>query len=255
MRTLKFLSLAGFVLISFATSSLVSAEDAPVVKKSFLSGWTGDIFAGYTKTVGNTQNSAANISASALKKFDKSQFLLKGNLFYAESDKNMDTQKWDILAKFSHDFGKDDNWFSFTQVLVDHDYFSDIDYRITPSAGLGYHIFKGEDFTWDVDGGLGYRITRYRIATANDDEALTALVHTFMKKHVFENGYLSQDITVYPGLESDSGVLLRSETGFTNPLNKSLDLQLKYILDYNTEPATGKKKSDGQFVAGLKYNF
>jgi putative salt-induced outer membrane protein YdiY len=59
---------------------------------------------------------------------------------------------------------------------------------------------------------------------------------------------------VYPGLKSGSGLLLRSETAFVNPLQANLDLEIKYILDYNSEPA-GKKKTDTQIIAGLKYKF
>ena len=255
MKNKKLLAALVLSLLVFGGSSAKAEETTAPETQGFFSNWTGDVFAGYTKTVGNTNKSAGNISASALKKFDKSQFLLKGNLFYSESNKSMDSQKWDLLAKFSHDFGQDDNWFSFTQVLVDHDYFSDIDYRITPSTGLGYHIFKGDDFTWDADGGLGYRITRHRVNTADDDESLTAVLHTFAKKQVFDKAYLSEDLTTYPSFKSDSGVLLRSETAFTNPLSKNMDLELKYIMDYNSQPAAGKKKTDGQFVAGLKYKF
>ena len=165
------LTFASLTLIFAAVGTNAFADDA-MTNEGLLSGWTGDIFAGYSKSVGNTQKSAGNLSASALKKFDKSQFSLKGNLFYSESNKSMDTQKWDILAKFSHDFGTDDNWFSVTQILVDHDNFSDIDYRITTSDSLGYHIFKGEDFTWAADAGLGYRLTSHRVNEAADDEAL-----------------------------------------------------------------------------------
>ncbi len=256
MKNLKFCT-SVFVVFAVICGMIITdgyAQDAST-DESFLSGWQGDVFAGYSKSVGNTQKSSANLSVSASKKFDKSQFLIKGNLFYSESNKRMDTQKWDILTKVSHDFGRDDNWFSFAQVLVDHDYFSDIDYRVTPSAGLGYHLFKGDDFLWDVDGGLGYRITRHRVNQTADDEALTAVLHTFAKKQIFDNAFISEDVTIYPSLKSDSGVLLRSESVFTNPLSKNMDLQLKYILDYNSEPAAGKKKSDGQFIAGLKYKF
>lgn len=242
-------------LILAMMATTVRAEDVAPEQTGIWSGWSGDVFAGYSKTTGNTQKSSANLSASALKRFDKSQFLLKGSMTYSESNKMMDGQKWDALAKYSHDFGQDDNLFSFTQVYVDHDYFSDIDYRITPSTGLGYHIVKTDDWTWDVDAGLGYRITRHRVNKAADDEALTAILHTFAKKQIFEKAFISEDLTVYPGLKSDSGVLLRSETTFSNPLRENVDLELKYIMDYNSQPATGKKKTDGQFIAGLKYKF
>jgi putative salt-induced outer membrane protein len=219
-----------------------------------LKGWTGDISLGYTKTNGNTEKSTASVSAGAVKKFEHSQFTLKGNMLYSEANNKMDGQKWDALAKYSLDFGKDYRWYDFYQVLVDHDYFADIKYRVTPAAGVGYHIARSEDWTWDADAGFGYRMTRYRTNTKKKDEAATALAHTFMKKRVFEKAFISEDLTVYPGLKSNAGVLLRSETAFVNPLQANLDLEIKYILDYNSEPA-GKKKTDTMFIAGIKYKF
>lgn len=220
-----------------------------------LEGWTGDIFAGYNKTNGNTHKSSGNLSAGANKKFDNSGLMFKSNIFYSESNRKMDGQKWDVLGKYLYNFGQGNQWFNFFQVFVDHDYFSDIKYRVTLAMGFGYHIANTEDWIWDADAGLGYRITRYRINKDTDDEALTALAHTFMKKKVLENAFLSEDFTVYPGLKSDSGVFLRSESLFTNPLGKNLDFQLKYIIDYNSKPAVNKKKADTQIIAGIKYKF
>ncbi|HOU36652.1 MAG TPA: DUF481 domain-containing protein [Candidatus Omnitrophota bacterium] len=232
----------------------LSAFANEAAAEGILDGWSGDIFAGYTKTNGNTNKSTGSASAQAIKKFKHSAYQIKGNWLYSESDNKMDGQKWDILNRYTLDFGKDYRWYSFYQVLVDHDYFSDIDYRVTPSAGVGYHILTGEDFIWDVDAGAGYRITRYRVNTAKDDEAPTAVAHTFLKKKIFEKSFLSEDLTVYPGFKSDDGIVLHSETVFTNPLMDNLDFELKYILDHNTEPA-GKKKTDTQIIAGLKYKF
>ncbi len=245
-----------FVIVLFMATT-ARAEDAVSVteEKGFWSNWSGDVFAGMNKSSGNTDKASASASASALKKFERSQFLLKGSLFYSESEGSMDGQKWDTSAKYSIDFGNDDNWFTFTQLMVDHDYFADIDYRVTPSVGLGYHISKSDDWKWDADGGLGYRITRHRVNTAADDEALTAVLHTFAKKRIFEKAYISEDLTVYPGLESGSGLLVHSESAFTNPLRSNLDLELKYVVDYNSESAANTKKTDTQFIAGLKYKY
>ncbi len=218
-------------------------------------GWSGEVFAGYDQTNGNTEKASGSMTAKAVKKIDKGEYTLKSNIFYSESDNSMDGQKWDALAKYSFNFGKEDRWFNFYQVFVDHDYFADIDYRVTPSVGLGYHLSRTEDWTWDVDGGLGYRITRHRINDAADDEVVTALAHTFMKKKIFTSAFLSEDLTVYPSLEADEGVSLKSETAFTNPLSEDIDLEIKYIVDYDSEPAEDKKKTDTQFIAGIKYKF
>lgn len=235
---------AGVVL----NSSVVGAQDSEDPK------WTGNVFAGYNQQGGNTKKAAGNISAAAARKVENGELSLKGSISYSESNKMMDGQKWDALARYALDFGEDNRWYNFYQIFVDHDYFADIDYRLTPSAGLGYHIVKSDDFIWDADAGIGYRITNYR-STQSSDSDPTALIHTFLKKTLFEKAALSEDLTVYPGLSKNSGVIVRSETAFTNPLSEKFDLQLKYIIDHNTEPGAGKKKTDTQFIAGLNYKF
>ncbi len=217
--------------------------------------WIGNVFAGYDQSNGNTKKGAATLSAQAEKKVGVNVFLLKGNTSYSSTNSKMDGQKWDALGKYSYDFGHENKWVNFYQISADHDRFSDIKYRLTPSIGIGYHIAASDEWAWDADAGLGYRITRHNVNKAKDDEVLTGLLHTFMKKSIFEKSYLSEDLTVYPGFESDAGVLVRSETVFTNPLSAKMDLQLKYIVDHDTEAAEGKKKTDTRFIAGLKYNF
>lgn len=242
----KFTILLGLaVFMSGATLSHAQEADAK---------WTGSVFAGLNMQSGNTKKTSGNLSAAAERKMESAILALKANISYSESNRMMDGQKWDALARYALDFGQDNNWYNFYQMYVDHDYFADIDYRLTPSAGLGYHIVKSDDFTWDADAGLGYRITTYR-STSSSDSDPTALLHTFAKKTVFEKAAISEDLTVYPGLSKNSGVLLRSETAFTNPLTESFDLQLKYVVDHNTEPGVGKKKTDTQFIAGLNYKF
>jgi putative salt-induced outer membrane protein YdiY len=237
------LALAGFVAVSLTAF----AEESVV-------GWSGDVFLGYNKSGGNTNKSTGNLSAQALKKFEHEQILFKGNTFYSEANRKMDGQKWDLLNKYSLDFGSGYKWYSFFQVLAEHDFFADIDKRITPALGAGYHIAAGDSWIWDADAGLGYRVTDYRTPAIKTGKSLTALAHTFMKKKIFAKAFVSEDVTAYPGLKSGSGLTLRSETVFANPLQSNLDLEIKYIVDYNSKPGD-KKKSDTQVVVGIKYRF
>lgn len=241
--------------VLMALAALLVLPLSAVAGGGILTGWQGSVFVGYNQTNGNTNKSAGNLQFEANKKEGKYAYLLKGNMSYSENNNSMDGQKWDALGRFSFDFGEDNKWYNFYQLYIDHDYFADIDYRITPSIGVGYHIANSEDWKWDADAGLGYRIERHRISKDTNDEYLTAIAHTFMKKRVFEKAFISEDLTVYPSLKSGAGTSLRSETVFSNPLTQALDLELKYILDFNTEPAAGKKKSDTQIIAGLKYKF
>ena len=244
-----------FKMLVVAGAFFLVAPVSAAAGEGLLGGWQGSVFAGYNQSKGNTNKSVANLQLGMDKKSGRYAYLFQGNMSYSETNDSMDGQKWDALGRFSFDFGKENKWYNFYQLLIDHDYFADIDYRMTPSVGVGYHIAASEDWTWDADAGLGYRVERHRINKAADDEYLTAIAHMFMKKRVFDRAYVSEDITVYPGLESGSAATLRSETVFSNPLTETMDMEIKYILDYNTEPAAGKKKTDTQIVAGLKYKF
>ncbi len=220
-----------------------------------LENWSGNIFAGYNQSKGNTEKASGSMSAQAIKKFEAAEITVKGSLFYSESENKMDGQKWDGLVKYFFNFGEEKKWFNVYKLYVDHDYFADIDYRITPNVGIGYHLAASEDWVWDTDAGLGYRITRSRINEDKDDENAIGQVHTFMKKKILTNSFISEDLSIYPSLEGDSGTLLKSETVFANPLTKKMDLEFRYIVDHNSEPSEGKKKTDSQIIAGIKYKF
>ena len=217
--------------------------------------WSGDVFAGYSATSGNTDKSAGSLDASASKKFWEGVFAAKARVFYSQSNKQMDEQKWDGLGRYSYDFGPKKVWYAISQVLAEHDRFADIDYRFTPSVGCGKHLIRREETLWDADASLGYEFTRYRVNTANDDETVVLLLHTFYKTRVLERSFISEDFTVIPGLEKKSGVRIRSTTTFSNPLRYNLDFEIKYIVDYDSEPAVDKTSTDKQLVAGIKYKF
>jgi len=241
--------------ITMAIMSIFVAASACACRAEITERWSGDVFAGYSETSGNTDKSAGSLDASASKKFWEGVLTVKARVFYSQSKKEMDEQKWDGLSKYAYDFGPEKRWFAMFQVLAEHDRFADIDYRVTPSIGVGNHLVRTEDRTWDADASLGYAITRYRVNTADDDETLVLLLHTFYKTRIFERAFISEDFTVIPGLESNSGVRIRSTTTLSNPLRYNLDFEIKYILDYDSEPAVDKTSTDKQLVAGIKYKF
>lgn len=217
--------------------------------------WSGNIFLGYNQSSGNTDKGSGQSYLNVTRKTDTGEFLGKAKAFYSQSGNKMDGQKWDALAKYLLSFADDSDWFSSYQIGVDHNRFTDIDYRVTPAAGIGYHFARESGWTWNADLALGYEITRHRGNTAADDETAALLAHTFAKKRIFENSFISEDLTVIPGLESGAGVRVKSRTAFTNPISEKIDLEIKYVVDYDSEPAEGKTSTDRHILAGIKYKF
>ncbi|MCA9400650.1 MAG: DUF481 domain-containing protein [Candidatus Omnitrophica bacterium] len=216
--------------------------------------WKRDVSLGYNQSNGNTEKAQLNASGSVQKAFDHSEFLSKLNIYYGETDSQMDTQKWDAKARYAYDFGEEYDWFNSYQVVVDHDRFADIDYRILPSVGIGYWLHRTDDFTWSIEGSLAYEITEYRTPGLDSDSEPAFVARTFLKKSIFKNAYITEDLSIIPSLDG-GGNRIKSETEFVNPRADNLDLNVKYIVDHDSEPAAGKKKTDTQFITGIKYSF
>lgn len=246
MRTLPVFSVFLLTLVFFSRPVFADRASAPL---------TGSLFAGYNRSNGNTNKSSANMRLDASKASARHTLSLKSGLSYSANNDLMDGQKWDVLGRYSYDFVQEGNWFTFCQFLADHDRFADIHYRLTPSAGFGYHFSRLREWEWLVDGGFGLRFERHRTNTFADDDFPTAVLHTFMKRMIFSKAFLSEDFVVYPGLEKQSASTIRSETVFSNPLTDYLSTELRYILDYNTDPSDGKKNTDIRLLAGISYTF
>jgi putative salt-induced outer membrane protein len=229
--------------IVLGLTTVALAEETP---------WKKDISIGYDSSSGNTEKSQLNLAAGVNKGFTHSDFLTKFDFFYSSSNEEMDGQKWLGLTRYSLNFGKDDRWFNPYQFQADHDRFADIKVRYLPSVGIGYWFFKNDDFKWSLEDSIGYEITNYYVG--DDKESVAMIIRTFLDKLIFGKSHITEDFSLIPSL-TGAGTRIKSETGFTNPLTEGLDLTLRYIYEYDTDPAAGKEKADTRFVAGLKYGF
>lgn len=233
-----------FMIISmFILPSFVCAEGK----------WKREISLGYNQASGNTDKAELSIAGSISKDFTNATLLSKFDIFYSESDGNMDSQKWLSLTRYAFDFGKRKKWFNSYQLQVDHDKFADIDYRILPAIGIGYWLSREDAWTWSAEGSFGYEMTNYK-SDKSDDKTAVFIARTFLKKQILKNAFVSEDLSFIPSL-GDDGVRIKSETAITNPLSDGLDLSIKYIVDYDSEPSEDKKKTDTRFIAALTYSF
>ncbi|MFA5261691.1 MAG: DUF481 domain-containing protein [Candidatus Omnitrophota bacterium] len=221
---------------------------------SFADEWKREISLGYNQANGNTDSAQLNLNGAIKYLMTEAEFSSSMDIYYGETDNNMDTQKWLSLTRYYYNFGEKKVWFNSYQLEVMHDFFADVDYRVTPAVGLGHWFSKEEDWTSMLEGLLGYEITEYRTPGKDQDEGAVFIAHTFMKKKVLEKAFVSEDLSLIPSLEGN-GFRVKSETAFINPISASVDLTIKYIVDFNSEPSEDKKKTDTLFVTALKYSF
>ncbi|MCQ9206059.1 MAG: DUF481 domain-containing protein [Omnitrophica bacterium] len=216
--------------------------------------WQREVSLGYNASSGNTQNNQFSLKFSANRKIDQvSEFTLKGDIYYSSSNGRMDAQKWQGTARYAFSFWES-KWYNFYKIESDHDRFADINYRIVPSAGVGYWFSDQPDWKAMVELGMGLEYTNFKSDT-KDNSAAILIPRAFFEKKLFADSRISQDIILYNSLEAIGEYRLHSETSLVNPINDKLSLRLSLIADYNSAPPEDTKKRDVRFISALTYTF
>jgi hypothetical protein len=139
-----------------------------------------------------------------------------------------------------------------------NDEFKNIRYRVTPSAGLGYQLFKRGSITWDVSSTFGYQHTRYE--TGGNDGSFVMVLGTGFETAITK--YLDYDLqyTVNLGIPDVNLTTHHAETGLSFDIWGPLDFDVDLIWDRIEDPvpdADGNtpKKDDLRLIVGLGVDF
>lgn len=216
--------------------------------------WQREISMGYSNISGNTESSQLSMGIRGNRKTDDDEITFKGNIYYSSSNQKMNSQKWYGMGRYAYNFKENKKWYNFYKLEIDHDRFVNIDYRATPSVGLGYWFSDEPDLRAMVEVGLGVEHTDFR-DNAKDSDEITLIPRAFFEKRLFNESRISEDLTLYPYLSDAGEFRLHSETKLINPINEKLSLSLSLIDDYNSNPAKNTKKNDIQIISALNYSF
>lgn len=218
--------------------------------------WEKEISLGFNAARGNTETTELTGSALLSRRhIGENEITFKGNIFYSESDKEMDSRKWYALARYALNFSPSRKWYSFYRIEVDHDRFANINYRTLPAAGLGYWVLDMDDTELVVELGSGLEYTNYRHHRKSSYEAVLAPRLAF-KKRLFRKVLLAGSFDIYPEMSSLGEYRFRAETTLTTELTEKLALRLSLIDEYKSQPEEeGVKKNDLRLISSIVYSF
>ena len=215
--------------------------------------WKRELSVGFTQSTGNTQNSQLTGLMEADKKTRGDQITLKASTLYSSQNKKMDGQKHNASVRYALSFFEN-QWYAFYKFSGEHDRFSNIDYRMLPTAGIGYWFSDTED--WKAMAEVGFGVEHVNYTDTTKERTDTVFVpRAFFEKTVFEKAKLSQDIAAYPNLEESDDFRIVTEIRFTNPLSDNMSLRFSFIDEFNSNPTGESKKNDTRTVLSLVYSF
>ena len=217
--------------------------------------WQREISAGYNTSRGNTRNEQFSLNAFVNRnRKHVDEWTFKGNMYYFEAEKKMDSQKWYGMGRYAFSFGPRKAWYNFYRLEADHDRFAEVYYRAIPASGVGYWFFDLPETKLLAEVGLGLEYTDYYGDKKNTSN-LVAVPRLFYEQELFKRAKFTQDIYVYPALTDSGAYRVHSESAFTLSINDKLGLRLSLIDDYNSDPPEDTKKNDMALMSSLVYSF
>jgi putative salt-induced outer membrane protein YdiY len=137
---------------------------------------------------------------------------------------------------------------------LEHDRFKDIDLRTTAGAGYGLRLIDTESTELSLRGGLdAVRIDRI----SDGDERYPALGWGLGYSHWTSGRQLQlfHDQQGFWNLEDRNEASVRSKTGVRVPVAERLTASAQLNLDWEREPAPGRKAVDTTWLLGLGYDW
>ncbi len=227
---------------AFSRDRLLSVIRGRPEERNF---WSGKISFGLTTRSGNTDQLEYSGYAEALRRTPATRTTLEYRGAYGEleSETSVDNHRFD--GSFAIMVTRRLYVTPF-QLAVLRDEFQNIEYRITPGAGLGYEVIDDGTTTLEVGSGAAYQYTVYDSVEADEDrrDRTVALLGNFDFDHELTNDIdldIGYDITVPVPDSQEWAHSLRASIEVDLP--RSLELDITGIWDRLNRP---ERDSDGE---------
>ena len=254
MRTQAVLSL---VALS-ALSGVAAADTAPIGPGDPT--WAIRSVLGYTKTGGNTDNSAGNLLFHAAHVIGDWKLLFGGDGLYGSTKGETTAQAWDAFLQANYNFTPRFYWY--VGGRYDDDRFSGFAYQAALKSGVGYKFIDTDATKLTAQMGGGYRRLRPEILVKDDIGAVISRTEQPEQSDVildagvtFEHDFnastkLLAAVTVQSGKEN---TLSNANVALQVKMNARLALSAGYKLTDNSSPPPGTGRRDTLTTLGLVY--
>lgn len=238
-------------------SAMRSPADQALYEKSLhpgmLQGWTGGGSLGFALARGNSETTNLALGFNALRKTTTDAWTVDAASIYS-SDNNLGAttaNSFQGMIRYDRNITKKLFWYG--DFAGGYDALQNLNYRIMPGAGLGFHAIASDRTTLDLLGGLGY--TRESYSTGLTNNLLTATLGDEFAYKVTKNTSIVQNLYYLPSLNDTSIYRVNFNFGIATKIIGFLTANVNFNDRYNSAPVLGNKKNDVLFTTGLGFTF
>lgn len=234
-----------------------SPADQAAYEKSLhpglLQGWTGGGNFGLALARGNSDTTNLALGFDAQRKTTTDAWVINAASIYS-SDGNLSTttaNSFQGLIRYDHNLNK--RLFAYAAFAGGYDELQDLNYRIMPGGGLGFHTIATANTTLDLLGGLGY--TRESFTTGLTNNFISATLGDEFAYKLGPRTTIMQNLYYLPSLNDTANYRITGNFGIATKLNGWMTANLLFNDRYYSQPVLGNKNNDVLFTTGLGFIF
>lgn len=249
-RTAACLGAAALGLSSTAWSQVTLKPDGE---------WRYLFTASANATTGNSDTANLNARGDAARVTSTDKLTFTGQASYANSDGARTTQKLSAGTQYNRDFSYSNFGFGSGDYLRDRP--SNIANRYSIAGGVGRHIIREQDTTFDLSAGLGYSEDRYVTPSEVADSVrstygrLEGVLAEESNHKLTSNTGLRQKFTFFPNLRDSNAYRAQFDIGLTVAMTPTMNLTAGLNYRYNNDPGAGLKRTDAALLTGVSFRF
>jgi putative salt-induced outer membrane protein YdiY len=223
--------------------------------------WTGLLDSGLSLTRGNSATLAYNLAAKAVRETTRDKITVYSTAVYASDDTTPPsrTTAHAIRGGIRADFNVSEKLFVFGFTDFEYDEFQNLDLRNVLGGGLGYHVIKTKNTTFDVFGGGDFE-QEYFSADPTNPTGLTRktgeiLLGEELATKLGGRTTLSEKFSLFPNISNGGEYRLQFDATAATKLKNWLGWQVTYSDRYISNPLPGFKNNDVLLSTGLRLSF
>ena len=243
-------------------TKMASAAPAPDAKKKDAGPWSGTLAAGYARTSGNSESSAANFKGEVRYDQDKWHHILGATAIGTSSAANRDsasvTTAEAYWAGFKSQYDITTALYGFGSLDWYKDRFSAYDQQRYEAAGIGWRILRGESHFLDIEVGAGAK--QADLANGESQNEAIGLLRGIYTWKISKNAAFVEKLAVLSG---SSNTFTESVTELKAGIIGNLSMVLGYTYKHNSDVALDTSlaiprpydKTDTYTTISLEYGF
>ena len=236
-----------------------SPADQAAYEKSLhpgmLEGWGGGGNFGLALARGNSDTTNLALGFNAARPTSTDKWTIQAAALYSTSTAdNVTTTTANALGGFiRYDRNLTKKLFAFGLLAGSYDHAQDLNERLSPSGGLGFHAIASKATSLDLLGGFGYTYENYSTGMVNN--LMNATIGDEFSHKFTANTSVMQDFYFFPYLNDGGGYRGVFDFGLASKLYRAITWNLNFGDRYNSKPVPGKKNNDVLLTTGLGLSF